>query len=235
MQTSYENEVEKKLNIKNIKEMENTIEQNREMTAEESLSLITETLNSSRKEITQRSSKYYILWGALLTAFSLIVYLLWKLTDQEAWNNLWFAMPVIGFLLARLIGRKDTETHVQNDVSRITQGIWSAFGIFACTVAVFTIAYSYVSDGALDLGRTIRAMVSVASLTAEIVLLFGLAESICGVALKNWAMKIAGFVTGIGGLAIYYITGAAEEQLFIFTFAGLVLMATGLLVKHQYK
>ena len=215
--------------------MENSKEQNREMTAEESLSLITETLNSSRKEITRRSGKYYILWGGLLTLFSIVIYLLWKLTDQEAWNNLWFAMPVIGFLLARLMSRKDTETHVQNDVSRITQGIWSAFGVFACAVAVFTIAYSYVSDGALDLGRTIRAMVSVASLTAEIVLLFGLAESICGVALKNWAMKIAGFVTGIGGLAIYYITGAAEEQLFIFTFAGLVLVTTGLIIKRQYR
>lgn len=215
--------------------MENTKEQNKEMTAEESLSLITQTLNSSRKEITRRSGKYYILWGVLLTVFSLIIYLLWKLTDQEAWNCLWFAMPVVGFLLARLMSRKDSETHVQNDVSRITQGIWSAFGIFACTVAVFTIAYAYVGDGALDLGRSIRAMVSVASLTAEIVLLFGLAESICGVALKNWAMKIAGFVTGIGGLAIYYITGAAVEQMFIFTFAGLVLVATGLIVKCQYK
>lgn len=215
--------------------MENTNEQNREMTAQESLSLITETLNSSRKEITRRSARYYLLWGALLTIFSIIVYLLWKLTDQAAWNNLWFGMPIIGFLLALLMSRKDTEPHVQNDVSRITHGIWSAFGIFACTVAAFTLAYSYVSDGALELGRTIRAMVSVASLTAEIVLLFGLAESACGVALKNWAMKIAGFVTGIGGLAIYYITGAAEEQLFIFTFAGLVLVATGLIIKYQYK
>jgi len=210
------------------------MEQNKEMTAEESLSLISETLNSSRKEITHRSGKYYILWGALLTVFSLIIYLLWKLTDKPAWNCLWFAMPVIGFLLARLMSRKDSETHVQNDVSRITQGIWSAFGIFASVVAVFTIAYSYVGDGA-DLGRSIRAIVSLASLTAEIVLLFGLAESICGVALKNWAMKIAGFVTGIGGLAIYYITGAAEEQMFIFTFAGLVLVATGVIVKCQYK
>lgn len=215
--------------------MDNTNEQNREMTAQESLSLITETLNNTRKEITRNSGKYYILWGALLTIFSIIVYLLWKLTDQAAWNNLWFGMPIIGFLLARLMSRKDTEPRVQNDASRITHGIWSAFGIFACTVAVFTIAYSYVSDGALDLGRTIRAMVSVASLTAEIVLLFGLAESICGVALKNWAMKIAGFVTGIGGLAIYYITGAAEEQMFIFTFAGLVLVATGLVIKYQYR
>lgn len=210
------------------------MEQNKEMTAEESLSLISETLNSSRKEITHRSGKYYILWGALLTVFSLIIYLLWKLTDKPAWNCLWFAMPVVGFLLARLMSRKDSETHVQNDVSRITQGIWSAFGIFASVVAVFTIAYSYVGDGA-DLGRSIRAIVSLASLTAEIVLLFGLAESICGVALKNWAMKIAGFVTGIGGLAIYYITGAAEEQMFIFTFAGLVLVATGVIVKCQYK
>ena len=36
-------------------------------------------------------------------------------------------------------------------------------------------------------------------------------------------------------LAIYYITGANEEQLLIFTFAGLVLVATGLIIKHQYK
>ena len=211
------------------------MEQNKEMTAEESLSLITETLNNSRKEITRRSAKYYILWGTLLTVFSLVIYFLWRLTDKEAWNCLWFAMPVIGFLVAWLGLSKKQEERVSNDVSRITGGIWSTFGIFACAVAIFTLAYSYVSDGALELGRTIRAMVSVASLTAEIVLLFGLAESACGVALKNWAMKIAGFVTGIGGLVIYYVTGATYEQMLIFTFAGLVLVATGLIVKHQYK
>ena len=205
------------------------MEQNKEMTAEESLSLITETLNSSRREITRRSGKYYILWGALLTAFSLIVYLLWKFTDKEAWSCLWFAMPVIGFLAARLMSRKDTETHVQNDVSRITQGIWTSFGIFSCAVAAFTLIFS-------ELGTNyIRALFSVAGLSAELVLIFGLAECACGVALKNWTMKIAGFITGIGGLAIYYILGLGYEQMFIFTFAGVVLMATGLLVKRQYR
>lgn len=211
------------------------MDQNKEMSAQESLSLITETLNSSRKEITRRSARYYLLWGTLLTVLSLIIYFLWKQTDSAAWNCLWFAMPVIGWIVERALRHRGEQNNVQNDVSRITGGIWVAFGIFACTLAAFTLAYSYVSDGALELGRTIRAMVSVASLTAEIVLLFGLAESACGVALKNWAMKIAGFVTGIGGLAIYYITGANEEQLFIFTFAGLVLVATGLIIKHQYK
>ena len=211
------------------------MEQNKEMTAEESLSLITETLNSSRKEITRRSARYYLMWGTLLTVLSLIIYFLWKQTDSAAWNCLWFAMPVIGWIVERALRGKDESDNIQNDVSRITGGIWATFGIFACAVAAFTLAYAYVSDGALELGRTIRAMVSVASLTAEIVLLFGLAESACGVALKNWVMKVAGFVTGIGGLAIYYITGANEEQMFIFTFAGLMLIVTGLVIKHQYK
>lgn len=205
------------------------MEQNKEMTAQESLSLITETLNSSRREITRRSGKYYILWGVLLTVFSLLVYLLWKLTDKPAWNCLWFAMPVVGFLLARLMSRKDTETHVQNDVSRITQGIWTSFGIFSCAVAAFTLIFSKLGT------NIIRTLVSMVGLSAELVLIFGLAECACGVALKNWTMKIAGFITGIGGLAIYYILGLGYEQMFIFTFAGVVLMATGLLVKRQYR
>lgn len=209
--------------------MENTNEQDREMTADESLSLITETLNNSRKEITRRSGKYYILWGALLTVFSLLVYVLWKLTDKEAWICLWFAMPAVGFLLARWLGRKDSDGHVQNEVSRITQGIWISFGIFACAVAAFTLIFSKLGT------NIVWAVVSVAGLSAELVLIFGLAECACGVALKNWTMKVAGFITGIGGLAIYYILGLGYEQMFIFTFAGLVLMATGLLVKRQYR
>ena len=72
-------------------------------------------------------------------------------------------------------------------------------------------------------------------LIAELVLLFGLAECITGVALKNWAIKIAGFVTGVGGLAIYYIAGSGWEPMLIFTFAGLVLIATGLIIRIQYK
>lgn len=210
--------------------MENTTEQTKEMTAEESLSLITETLNSNRKEIIQRSSKYYILWGTLLTLFSIVIYLLWKLTDKEAWNNLWFAMPVVGFLLARLMSRKDTETHVQNDVSRITQGIWTAFGIFASVVAAFTVLYSK-----WGVPNIFRVFAVVNGMTAEIILLFGLAECISGIALKNWIIKIAGFVTGFGGMVIYYNFIGGSELMFIFTFAGLVLMVTGLIVKRQYR
>ena len=209
--------------------MENTSEKNREMTAQESLALITETLNKSRRDITRRSSKYYILWGVLLTTFSLVVYVLWKTTGRAAWNNLWFAMPVVGFIIARLLRDKEKDKQTSNDVSRITQGLWTSFGIFSCAVAAFTLIYSQLSADQL------HTMISLAGLTSEIVLIFGLTECACGVALRNWVIKIAGFVTGIGGLAIYYITGVGCEQMLIFTFAGVVLIATGMIVKSQYK
>ena len=83
--------------------------------------------------------------------------------------------------------------------------------------------------------NTLGVILVAGSLTAQIVLLFGLAETISGVALKNRAIQIAGWVTGIGGVAIYYLTQANAEQLLIFTFAGIVLAVTGLIVKTQYK
>ena len=67
--------IKKDTQIKNNTVMENTNEQNKEMTAQESLSLITETLNNSRKEITRRSGKYFLFWGVLLTFFSLFIYI----------------------------------------------------------------------------------------------------------------------------------------------------------------
>lgn len=209
--------------------MDNTNEQNREMTAQESLSLITETLNNTRKEITRNSGKFFIFWGILLTIFSLLIYLLCKFTDKDAWNWLWFAMPAIGIPTERFLRGKEGCEQVRNDVSRFVSGIWSTFGFFACAVGAFTLIYTQVSS------NFFRLISAVNGLTAELVLLFGLAECITGVALKNWVIKTAGFITGIGGLAIYYVVGSGWEPLLIFTFAGLVLMATGLIVKIQYK
>ena len=52
------------------------MEQNNEMTAQQSLQIITETFNKSRKGILRNSAKYFMLWGALLTILSLVIYLL---------------------------------------------------------------------------------------------------------------------------------------------------------------
>lgn len=205
------------------------MEENKEMTAQQSLSLITETLNNNRKEIVRNSGKYFVMWGVLLTVFSLLVYILWKTTGKAAWNNLWFALPAIGYPLSRWMKNKNDSSRAENFISRINGGIWGTFGLFACSVALFTVLYGQFGSS------TLTAIVLEATLTAQIVLLFGMAETISGIALKNWTIKIAGWITGIGGLAIHYNSEANAEQMLIFTFAGIVLASTGLIVKHQYK
>ncbi len=205
------------------------MEQNKEMTAQESLKLISETMNNNRKEIVRNSGKYFVFWGVLLTIFSLLIFFLWKTTGRAVWNNLWFALPAIGYPLSRWLKGKEGASSAENFVSRINGGIWGTFGLFACSVALFTVLYGLLGSSQLT------AIVLGSTLTAQIVLLFGMAETISGIALKNWAIKIAGWVTCIGGLAIFYLTQAGAEQMFIFTFAGIVLATTGLIVKHQYK
>ena len=205
------------------------MEQNKEMTAQQSLNLISETMNNSRKEIVRNSGKYFVLWGVLLTVFSLFVYFLWKTTGKVAWNNLWFALPLIGYPLSRWAKNKEKDSRAENFISRINGGIWGTFGVFACSVALFSVLYSQFFDSPLT------TIVLGVTLSPQIVLLFGMAETISGITLKNWTIKIAGWITGIGGLAIFYIAQVGAEQMLIFTFAGIVLTATGLIVKHQYK
>ena len=205
------------------------MEQNKEMTAQESLKLISETLNKNRQEIVRHGGKYFIMWGILLAVFSVLVFFLWKTTGRAVWNNLWFGLPLIGFPLARLLKSKEKVISAENEITRMNSGIWGTFGLFACSVALFSVLYGIFGNSPLG------AIVAGAGLTANIVLLFGMAETISGIALKNWVIKVAGFVTGIGGMAIYFLTGVNEEQLLIFTFAGLVLAATGCIVRYQYK
>ena len=53
--------------------------------------------------------------------------------------------------------------------------------------------------------------------------------------LKNKAIIIGGFIIGVGGLAVYYITGLPIEQMLIFTLAGVVLALTGVIIKLQNR
>ena len=191
------------------------MEQNKEMTASESLQLISESFNRSRKDILRNSAKYFILWGVLLTATSLAIYLLWHFTGKPQWNFPWFAMPVIGNPLAALIGKGHAAVP-QNEVSKMLGGVWSVFGVFSITLSI------------------IAVFLLPMRITLMIVILLGLAECISGVLLKNWPIIIAGFLLGIGG-AVFALLVRSEAQLLIFTLGGILLLLTGFIMKIQYR
>ena len=191
------------------------MEQNKEMTAQESLRLITETMNNNRREIVRYSGKYFILWGILLTVTSLAIYLLWHFTGKPQWNFLWFVMPIIGYPLAAFLGKYEG-TLPRNEVSKMMSGVWSVFGTFA--IALSAIAIFLVPM----------------NVSLIIVIIMGLAGCMSGVLLKNWPVIICGFLLGIGG-AVFAMLVKSDAQLLIFTLGGIFLIATGLFMKLQNK
>ena len=191
------------------------MEQIKEMTAQESLLLIAETFNKSRKDILRGSARYFMLWGAMLTVISLVIYLLWHLTGKPDWNFLWFAMPVIGYPLAAMMGKYDVASP-QNEVSKMLSGVWRVFGAFAVTlsaVAIFLVPMN---------------------VSLIIVIILGLAECMSGVLLKNWPVIICGFLLGVCG-AVFAMLVKSEAQLLVFTLGGVLLLVTGLVMKLQNK
>ena len=190
--------------------------QNKEMTAQESLQLITETLNNSRKDILRTSGKHLLFWGVLVMIFSFSIYLLWNVTGRGAWNYLWFLMPVIGMPVTRLLNRNATPVP-ESLISKMLGGVWSAYGVFAMCAAALS------------------CFIVPVNITVTIILLFGFAESVSGIILKNWTIIVSGFILAIGGIYIGVKYAAEPAQLLIFTLSGAVLALSGLFVKKQNK
>ena len=172
------------------------MEQNNEMTAQQSLQIITETFNKSRKGILRNSAKYFLL-------------------GKPQWNFLWFAMPVIGYPLAAMMGKYDVAIP-QNEVSKMLTGVWRVFGAFAVTLSALAIFLVPMNVSLI------------------IVIILGLAECMSGVLLKNWPIIVCGFLLGVGGAVVAMLV-KSEAQLLIFTLGGILLLVTGAIMKLQNK
>ena len=191
------------------------MELNKEMTAQESLRIISETLNNNRRAILRNGAKYFLLWGAVLTVFSLVIFALWRSTGNPAWNWLWFAMPIVGYPLAAILRKHETVVP-KNILGSLIGQTWALYGLFA--IAISAIAVFFVPM----------------HISLLIVVLMGFAEAISGLLLKNWPIIVAGIILGIGGAVAAMLLKGAEQHL-LFTLGGILLMVTGAIVNRQYK
>ena len=195
--------------------MEN-IQEKKEMTAQQSLNIISEMINDSRRTILQSSAKHFILWGSLLILVSLVVYWLWQSSVSPVWNVVWFVMPALGFPIVRILDRKDSDIP-QSKINMNIGLIWLTYCIFAVCISVIAMLWVHTIN-----------------ITLVLVVIFGFAQCVSGFILKNWAIIVSGFILGIGGaVAASLLFGA--EQLLIFTIGGIMLVVTGLIIKSQYK
>jgi len=198
--------------------------------AENSLRLIAETIDRSRRTIARNSGKPLILWGALVALTSIIIWALWSKTGSAVWNFLWFAMTAIGFVCMRFLTR-NSEKVPETEVSRMLGKIWMWFGIFATGFfvlvwAAFGIRCAIGMEGPLNVDMTLI-----------IVLLMGFCGTLSGTVLKFKPITISSVVaTALSVLFLMVMSNDSAIRILTFMILGVfALIVPGVILQKQTK
>ena len=198
------------------------------LSAENSLRIIAETIERSRRTITKNSGKPLILWGVLVALFSLIIWGLWTKTGSPAWNLLWFAMSAIGFVCMKTLFR-NREKVPETEVSRMLGKIWMWFGIFATGF----FALVWVAWGIRSL-TGVEGTLSV-DLTLIILLMMGLGGTLSGAVLGNKVVTASALIaTTFAALFLMVMPTGSPLRILSFAILGVfALIVPGIILQKQ--
>ena len=200
--------------------MENT----NEMTVERSLEIIKKYIDQSRKDTTKNAGLPMIIWGGLCLVTGLIVWYLWNTSGNAAWNNLWFAMALIGWgITVWMSHREKVERQPQTFISMVMGHIWLSFGIFASVLPILM----YV----------LMPLVGIpyfgVSYTPLIILLLGLCATATGFILHHGWIVAGGIIGGLLGAVLADWLHGPTESLVMAGVALVALIIPGILINWR--
>lgn len=198
--------------------------------AENSLRLIAETIERSRRTIAKNSGKPLILWGSLVALTAVIIYILWSLTGSPAWNFLWFAMSAIGAVCMRSMTR-NSEKVPDSEISRTLGKIWVWFGIFS--TGFFALVWAaWGVRCAVGIEGPLRV-----DLTLVILLMMGLCGTLSGAVLKFKPITVSSVVaTALSALFLMVMPDGSPVRILTFAILGFfALIVPGVILQKQVK
>ncbi|MBR6868691.1 MAG: hypothetical protein IKM93_02635 [Bacteroidales bacterium] len=198
--------------------------------AENSLRLIAETIERSRRTIAKNSGKPLILWGSLVALTAVIIYILWSLTGSPAWNFLWFAMSAIGAVCMRSLTR-NREKVPDTEISRTLGKIWMWFGIFS--TGFFALVWAaWGVRCAVGIEGPLRV-----DLTLVILLMMGLCGTLSGAVLKFKPITVSSVVaTALSALFLMVMPDGSPVRILTFAILGaFALIVPGVILQKQVK
>lgn len=207
------------------------MEKQNNLTAERSLEIIRESIESSQHAITKNSSWSLIWWGSCVVAFSLLIAYLWDNHGGPAWNALWAVMWGTGYLGEWIIG-KHKKPVPTNFVSKTIGHVWATFGIFMC---LFGLILGLIGGGIIPVKPVVPEALYYLNITSIISLCFGIASTITGFIIKNRIVQICGLIAGLGGFfcALQY---PWVEQLYVMAVVAIVgMIIPGIIIYYQNK
>ena len=207
------------------------MEEQNNLTAERSLEIICESIESSQHAITKNSSWTLIWWGSCVVAFSLLIAYLWENHGGPAWNALWAVMWGTGYLGEWIIS-KHKKPVPTNFVSKTIGHVWATFGIFMC---LFGLILGLIGGGIIPVKLTVPETLYYINITSIISLCFGIASTITGFIIKNRIVQICGLIAGLGGFfcALQY---PWVEQLYVMAVVAIIgMIIPGVIIYYQNK
>ena len=99
----------------------------RKLNEKESLELIAQMIQNSKKNLQVGRGNQFILWGWLgaITSLAVMAMLMW--TNNPMWNWLWFAIPVIGWPVMMWQMKKE-EKPVVTFTDKVLKAVWMSIG-----------------------------------------------------------------------------------------------------------
>ena len=120
----------------------------KKLTEKESIELITAMI-SSTKDRYIGNSKNMLMWGYLVVAVAIIVWIMLAITHNEEYNWLWFLIPVVGLTATVVMASKERRKNgVKTYSDRITSSMWTFVGVYeliamlGCFCFAFSVQYN---------------------------------------------------------------------------------------------
>ena len=229
------------------------MEENSNMTAERSLEIITEQIEKSRRAVSKTTGRSLYISGICIMCTAVLVVLINIITMSQGMvgigHLLWFALPVVIWLLSRKY-IKDREHAPVSLVSSMVAKTWITFGFFGIGFFIIALIWGWIGARLLPISEYATSQIRVAPV---IVLLMGMAITMTGHILRQrwlvWFGIVAGLLCSVweyfqmGSWVLLhvepmdlYATAAVVASLpcltiFIFAFVGLLL--PGMMLKKQ--
>ena len=205
------------------------MEEKQNLTAERSLEIIRESIERSQRTINKNAALPLMWWGACVVAFSLLIAYLWKNHGGPAWNLLWAAIWLAGYVGEWMIakGREDIPTSF---VGKTIGHVWATFGIFCCGVGIILVL---IGGGIVPMELIMPKVYVFGCITSIICLCFGMATTIMGLVIRNRVILVCGIIAGFGGFfgALHF---PGHSQLYVMAAVAVIgLIVPGLMIHLQ--
>lgn len=110
--------------------------EDKKLSEKESLELITQMIQNTRRNLDTGSGNMFLLWGYVCALLTLVVWIGVSLTQNPVWMWGFWGIPVIGYLLSYILMRRK-EKPVKLYIDKVLNEVWQVLGIVCMGVVLW--------------------------------------------------------------------------------------------------